>query len=62
MDVGEHAGDLDQGIFQQLLDPLLDPGAVLDQIEPGPGQITHLAHRLGGHQRGRHHRALGELG
>jgi hypothetical protein len=61
MDVGEHGGNLDQSILQQLLDPLLDPGAVFDQIETGPGQITHLAHRLGGHQRGRHHRTLGQL-
>jgi hypothetical protein len=53
VDVGEHGGDLDQGVLQQLFDPLLDPGAVLDQIEPGPGEITHVAHRLGRHQRGR---------
>jgi hypothetical protein len=38
VDVGEHAGDLDQGVLQQLLDPLLDPGAVFDQIEAGPGE------------------------
>ena len=61
MDVGEHTGDLDQGVLQQLLDPLLDPGAVLNQIEPGPGQIPHVAHRLGRHQRRRHHRALSQL-
>ena len=60
--VGEHRGDLDQGVLEQLLDPLLDPGAVLDQVEPGPGQIPHLAHRLGGHQRRGQHRPLGELG
>ena len=62
VDVGEHRGDLDQGVLEQLLDPLLDPGAVLDQVEPGPGQIPHLAHRLGGHQRRGHHRPLGQLG
>ena len=39
--VGEHRRDLDQSVLEQLLDPLLDPGAVLDQVEPGPGQIPH---------------------
>ena len=60
--VGEYRRDLDQGVLEQLLDPLLDPDTVDDQIEPGPGQVPHPAHRLGRHQRRRDHRALRQLG
>ena len=62
MDIGEHGRDLDQRVLEQLLHPLLDPGPVLDQVEASPGQVPHGAHRLGGHERGRDHRLLGQLG
>ena len=32
------------------------------RVEPGPGQIPHPAHRLGGHQRRGQHRPLRQLG
>ena len=32
-----HRGDLDHGVFQQLLKPLQDPGPLPDQVRSGPG-------------------------
>jgi hypothetical protein len=61
-DVGGHGGELDQRVFQELFDALLDAGTVGDQIEPHPGPLPDPPDRLRGHERGREHAALAQLG
>ena len=61
-DVGGHAGELDQSILEQLLDSLLVPGAVLDEVDPEPGVVAQLAD-LGRRDEARpQHATLVELG
>ena len=46
-DVGGHRGQLDPGVFEQLLQPLDLPGAFPGDRGAGAGQITELPDRLG---------------
>jgi hypothetical protein len=48
--VGEHAGQLDRGRFQQLLRALLVPGALAGQVPPVPGVQPDQPELLGGHE------------
>jgi hypothetical protein len=36
--------------LEQLLGAPFDPGAVGDEVEAGPGKISHLRHRLVWHE------------
>ena len=42
-DVGGDEGELDQGVLEQLLEPLLVPGAVLDEVDPKAGVVAQAA-------------------
>jgi hypothetical protein len=60
-DVADHARQLDLGVFQQLLGPLLLPGALLDQGAPVPAQIPQLPLPRRRHERRAQHPPLGQL-
>jgi hypothetical protein len=49
-DVADHAGELDLGVLEQLLDPLLLPGPFPDQRAAVTGQVPQLPKRFGVHQ------------
>ena len=61
-DVGRHGGELDQGVLEQLLHPLLVPGAFLGQVGPQAGVVAQLADLGGWDERGAQHAPLVELG
>ena len=61
-DVGRHDRQLDQGVLEQLLQPLLVPGPLDGQIDPQPGVVTQLADFFRRHERGPEHAFLGQLG
>ena len=61
-DVGGHRGQLDQGVLQQLLQPLHVPGAVGGQVGPQPGVVPQPADLGGWDERGSQHAPLVELG
>ena len=44
--VRDHAGDLQQGILQDLLDPVLVTDPVMGQVRPQPGQRPQVANGL----------------
>ena len=48
---GGHRGHLDQGIFEQLLQPRPAAGPVPDQIHPHPGVVAQHPDRHGRHER-----------
>ena len=50
----DHRRQLDLGVFEELLHPLLFPGPLPDQRPPIPTQITQLTDRFGVHQTGPH--------
>ena len=50
--VADHTGQLDLGVFEQLLQPLHLPGAVPRNGGPGPGQIAEFPDRRRRYQRG----------
>jgi hypothetical protein len=60
-DVGDHAGELHLGVFQQFLGALLLPGALLGQGAAVAGQVPQLPLGPGGDEAGPQHAALGEL-
>jgi hypothetical protein len=60
-DVGGHRGQLDQGVLQQLLQPLLVPGALLGQVSAQPGVVPQPADRGRRDERGPQHAPLVEL-
>jgi hypothetical protein len=61
-DVGDDRADLDAGVFQELLGPLLlrRPGS--DQVGAVPGQVPQLADRRRRHEAWAEHLPLGDLG
>jgi hypothetical protein len=61
-EVADHAGELDLGVLEELLQPLLFPGPLPDQAAPVAGQVAQLADRLGMHQARPAHAALDDLG
>jgi hypothetical protein len=61
-DVADHAGELDLGVLEQLLDPLHFAGPLTDQAAPVAGEVTQAADRLGVHQARPAHAALDDLG
>jgi hypothetical protein len=60
-DVGGHRRQLDQGVFQQLLDPLGMPGPVPGQVQPQPGVIPQLADLGRRDETGPQHAPLGQF-
>ena len=56
------AGQLDQGAFQQLFQPLEAAGPLLGQPGPGPGVVPQVPDRLGRHERGPQQSHLGQPG
>jgi len=60
-DVAGHAGQLDPGVLQDLVQPLRLPGALLDLRLAVAGQVAQLADRLGRHERGAHQAVLDQL-
>ena len=56
-----HARHLDQRILQQLLQPLIVPGALLGQVSPQPGVVPQPPDLSGGHEAGPQHAPLGQL-
>jgi hypothetical protein len=56
-----HRRHLDQGVLQQLLQPLPIPGALVGQVDPQPGVIPQLADLGRGHEAGPQHAPLGQL-
>ena len=60
--VGGHAGQLDPGVLQDLLQPLGLPGALLDQRLAVAGQVAQLPDRLGRHEAGADQPVLDQLG
>src|SRR6266550_5014850 len=61
-DVGGHGRQLDQGVFEQLLHPLPDPGPVGGNVDTEPGVVTQVADLGRGYERGPQHAPFGELG
>jgi hypothetical protein len=57
-----HRRDLDQGAFQQLFQPLVAAGALVDQPGPGPGVIPQVPDRLRRHEAGAQQPRLGQPG
>ena len=57
-----HRGDLDHGVFQQLLQPLQAAGPLVDQVSPGPGEVPHRPDRGRRHEAGPQHAPLGQPG
>ncbi len=57
-----HRRDLDQGVFQQFLQPGVVPGALPGQVGPQPGVVPQLPDLRRGDKRGPQHAPLGELG
>jgi hypothetical protein len=53
-DVACHRRQLDLGVLQELLHPLLVPGPFPDERAPVTGQVTQPADRAGGTKLGRH--------
>ena len=49
--VRDDRGDLDQGVFEDLLHPLLVPGALGGQYCPQPGQRAQVPDVFTGHER-----------
>jgi hypothetical protein len=60
-DVAGHDRQLDLGVFQQLLDPVLLPRAVGDQRDPVAGQVPQPPDRQRRHETGPDHLPLGDL-
>src|ERR1019366_3686932 len=59
--VRDHAGDLQQCVLQDLLDPVLVPDPVLGQPGPQPGQRPQVTDRLRRHERAAQHAPLVQL-
>ena len=57
-----HRGQLDPGVFQELLQPLHLPGPFAGQPGAGPGQVPQLPDRLRRHERAAHQPVRPELG
>jgi hypothetical protein len=55
---GQDRGDLERGRFQQLLRPVLLPGALVDQVPPVPGVQPDDPELWGGHEAGSDRAAL----
>ena len=60
-DVRDHRGQLDLGVLEQLLHPVLLGRAGVDQVQPVPGQVTQPADRHRGHEARAQHLPLGDL-
>ena len=60
-DVRGHDRQLQAGVLQQLLHPVLLRGADPDQIDPVPGQVPQPADVAGRHEAGPQHLPLGDL-
>ena len=56
---GDH-GELDLGVLQEFLHPVLLPGALSDQSRPVPGQIPQHPDLGRGHERGADHAPFGD--
>jgi hypothetical protein len=61
VDVGGHHRELDAGILQELLDPVLLRGADPDQVGPVAGQVPQPADLVGWHEAGSQHLSFGDL-
>lgn len=61
-DIGDHRGQLDLDVFENLLDALLVPDPFADQYGPYAGEIPQSADPLGRHERGPEHAAFGQDG
>src|SRR5450755_1784226 len=59
--VRDHAGDLQQGILQDLLDPVLVTDPVMGQVRPQPGQRPQVADGLRRHERAAQHAPFTQL-
>ena len=59
---GRHRGQLDERVFEQLLQPLPVPGAFPGEIDPQPGIVAQLPDRRRRHKRWPQQPLLGELG
>ena len=57
-----HGGQLDQGAFQELFQPLPFAGAVADQLQPGAGQVAQRADLRRRHEAGPQQAHLGQPG
>jgi hypothetical protein len=60
-DVAGDRGELDQGVLEQLLQPLRVPGALLDQVEAQPRVVAQPADLRGRDEEGPQHPALVQL-
>ncbi len=60
-DVRGHDRELDLGIGQQLLHPVLLPGPLTDQVDPVAGHVPQLADRGRRHETRADHAPLGDL-
>jgi len=61
-DVGGHAGELDPGVLEHLVQPLDLPAAFLDLGLAVAGQVAQLPDRAGRHERGTDQPVLDQLG
>jgi len=60
-DVGDHDAELDLGVLEQLLDPVLLRGPRRDLVGPVPGQVAQHPDRWRWHEAGAEHLPLGDL-
>src|SRR4051794_34022560 len=60
-DVRDHRGQLDLGVLEHLLHPVLLRRAGVDQVQPIPGQVTQPADLYRGHEARAQHLPLGDL-
>jgi hypothetical protein len=61
-DVGGHRRYLDQGVFEQFLQPLHLPGTVVGEICPQPGVVAQSPDRCRRHETRPQQALLGQLG
>src|SRR5664279_5710519 len=59
VDPAGHRGDFDQGVFQELFQPLPMPGPFRGQVHPQSGVVPQHADLLGRHERGPQQTFLG---
>jgi len=62
VDAAGHCGDLDQGVYWQLLQALPVPGPLAGRVGAQPGVIPQLADLGGRHEAGPQHPPAGQLG
>lgn len=61
-DVGRHGREPHERVFQQLLDALLVPRALLDEVKAEPGVVAQLADLLGRDEARPQHAMFGQVG